>query len=288
MPHHWAFEAARQQKLDLSKTIPLYSHGDEGRGKWRKAVLTWTMRGAVGQGTELFKSTHSDADQKARMGLNMTASLTTRFLHAVIPKSVYGKHAEPMWDSLAEHVGRAYRKLEVEGFEHCGQRFHAVFVGLTGDNPFLAKVGRMERSFSRAPKKLADTALHGVCWMCLAGTANVPYENTNVNAEWVHTFYETMPWIELPPFLSVFGLRDCHHPMYPQLFLFDVWRNFHGCVGKHMVSSTVGEILPHMEPPSLDWKFDMLNEAYQLWRQNPNRSFAAGTWIRSCLGLRVG
>ncbi|OLP83090.1 hypothetical protein AK812_SmicGene36191 [Symbiodinium microadriaticum] len=70
-PDHWVFEAASASNLNLGRTLPFYSHGDEGRGKRKKGILLWSMRGAVGQGSQLFNSLHSTDDRARRMGLNM-------------------------------------------------------------------------------------------------------------------------------------------------------------------------------------------------------------------------
>ena len=282
-PGHFAFEEARQHNLDLTKTIPFYSHGDEGRGKRKRSVLIWSLRGCVGKGTEHFRKSHSETAQAQRMGLNFAGSLTSRFVHVAIPKSAYGKHAEPLWDDLASHIAASY------GFEHFGERYYAVCVGLTGDNPFLAKVAHLERSFSRAPKKAIDTAaVHGICWQCLAGTANVPYENLNINPEWIHTVGERLPWATMPPFLKGLGTGDSYNHMAPRMLLFDIWHNFHGGIGKHMVSSTVAEVIPLMEPPSIEKKFELLNESYHAWRQESKLKLHAGSLDKELFGLEGG
>ncbi|CAE7643563.1 unnamed protein product, partial [Symbiodinium sp. KB8] len=112
-PDHWVFEAASASNLNLGRTLPFYSHGDEGRGKRKKGILLWSMRGAVGQGSQLFNSLHSTDDRARRMG----------------------------------------------------------------DNPFLSKVGHLLRNYARVEKKIGDVAGHGICWVCMAGTPSIPFEN---------------------------------------------------------------------------------------------------------------
>ena len=199
-PDHWIFEAATAGNLSLGRTLPFYSHGDEGRSKRKKGILLWSMRGAAGQGSQLFNSLHSIDDRAIRMGLNMGGSLTSRFLHVAVPKHIYGKGAESVWDDIAFQVGSSYRRLQTEGFLCKRQRFHAVCLGLTGDNPFLAKVGHLLRNYARVEKKIGDVAGHGICWVCMAGTPSIPFENMNMNPEWSHTLFEVLPWPELPRF----------------------------------------------------------------------------------------
>ena len=72
-PNHWVFTAAACGEVNLARCIPTFSHGDEGRGKKRKVVLIWSMRGCVGQGTDLHRATHDEASRLESMGLNMGA-----------------------------------------------------------------------------------------------------------------------------------------------------------------------------------------------------------------------
>ena len=132
-PNHWAFQQAMAGKLNLARTIPIFSHGDEGRSKRKKGILIWSMRGCVGEGTQLFFDTHDANARTQRMGLNMGGSLRSRFLHVAVPKSVYGKVAEPVWDDIGFAIATSYRRLSSEGFWCNGQQWHAVCVGLTGD-----------------------------------------------------------------------------------------------------------------------------------------------------------
>ena len=142
------FGSIGQRDIDLARTLPIYSHGDEGRGKKRKALLVWSIRCCIGEGTQLFQERYDETERAERLGINMGASLATRFLRATLPKALYGKVAKPVWDDLGRHIGSSYRRLQEEGFW-----FAVVCLGLTGDNPFLAKCGNFERSFARVPKE---------------------------------------------------------------------------------------------------------------------------------------
>ena len=286
-PRHWVFQAAADNRINLATTIPFYSHGDEGRGKRKKGILIWSMKGCVGEGTELFREHHDEIEQGRRMGLNMTGSMTSRFLHVAVPKSAYGKNSTPVWDDIGLHISKAYFRLQTEGFQYNGRKYHAVFLALTGDNPFLAKVGHLERSFARVAKKSGDAAFNGICWQCLAGTHGVPFENLNLNTEWASTVYESLPWIHQPPFLQ--GLQ---HPeedlMAPRLFAFDVWHNMHGGMAKHMVASTIAEIVPNMEENSLEKRIQEIDGAYQVWRRASKLTLHCGHLDRELFGIESG
>ena len=287
-PDHWVFEAASASNLNLGRTLPFYSHGDEGRGKRKKGILLWSMRGAVGQGSQLFNSLHSTDDRARRMGLNMGGSLTSRFLHVAVPKHIYGKGAESVWDDIAFQIGSSYRRLQTEGFLCKGRRFHAVCLGLTGDNPFLSKVGHLLRNYARVEKKIGDVAGHGICWVCMAGTPSIPFENMNLNPEWAHTIFEVPPWPELPRFFEGLGCSRDDEAL-PRSLYFDAWHNFHGGVGKNMVASTAAEILESMSAKqSLDIRADLLNDAYKAWRKDSKLTLHYGGIDLNFFGLESG
>eukprot|EP00439_Symbiodinium_sp_Y106_P058170 s958_g8.t1 len=224
------------------------------------------------------------ADEKA----NGKLSDTTKFLHIAVPKSMYAKNAEFVWDDIAFQIACSYRRLELQGFRDCnGKHWHAVCLGLTGDNPFLAKVGHLERSFTRVAKASGEQADAGICWQCLAGTPNIPYENFVLNPEWSYTLFETLPWLQQPPFLRGLGLA-ADLARAPQELHFDVWHNFHGGLAKHMVASTIAEILPNMEEGNLQQKLDRIFQAYLSWKKQSKLTLHCGRLDAELLGMESG
>ena len=287
-PNHRVFDLAAGGSLKLGSTIPIYSHGDEGRGKKKKGILIWSMRGCLGKGTEHFRAKHTETDRLHYMGLNMGGSMCSRFLHIAVPKSMYAKNAEFVWDDIAFQIACSYRRLELQGFRDCnGKHWHAVCLGLTGDNPFLAKVGHLERSFTRVAKASGEQADAGICWQCLAGTPNIPYENFVLNPEWSYTLFETLPWLQQPPFLRGLGLA-ADLARAPQELHFDVWHNFHGGLAKHMVASTIAEILPNMEEGNLQQKLDRIFQAYLSWKKQSKLTLHCGRLDAELLGMESG
>ncbi|CAE7579004.1 unnamed protein product [Symbiodinium sp. CCMP2456] len=287
-PGHRVFAAAARGEISLQRTIPFFSHGDEGRGKKKKGILIWSLHGCVGFGTRQFRAMHSEVEQCNRMGLNMSGSMSSRFLHVAVPKSVYGKNAELVWDAIGCNIATSYKRLEEKGFlDADGKQYHAVCVGLTGDNPFLSKIGHLERSFARVAKKSGDDVSHGICWRCLAGTANIPFENLNFNPEWSFTEDEALPWSQLPPFLEGLGFEK-NDSKAPRFLEFDIWHNFHGGTGKHIAASTVAELLPNLDVGSIDFKFGILAEAYEAWRKKSKLTLHIGHLDRELFGMEQG
>ncbi|CAE7520085.1 unnamed protein product [Symbiodinium sp. CCMP2592] len=287
-PGHRIFAAAARGEVSLQRAIPFFSHGDEGRGKKKKGILIWSLRGCVGFGTRQFQQQHSEVEQANRMGLNMSGSMSSRFLHVAVPKSVYGKKAETVWDEIGINIATSYMRLEKEGFvAGDGKHYHAVCMGLTGDNPFLAKIGHLERSFTRVAKKSGEDVCQGICWRCLAGTPNIPFENLNTNPEWSLTLDESLPWFQLPAFLQGLGFSQ-DDMRAPRFLEFDIWHNFHGGTGKHIAASTVAEILPNLDLGSIDFKFSILEEAYENWRKKSKLSLHIGHFDRELFGMEQG
>lgn len=88
---HQVFAAAASGKVRLSHALPIYIHGDEGRGFKRQGIMLLSVQGALGQRSRPFQKRHViKTVRKTRMGLNMAgSSFTTRFLYAAAPKRVY-------------------------------------------------------------------------------------------------------------------------------------------------------------------------------------------------------
>ena len=281
-PHHRVFSAAAAQQLRLSRTIPFLSHGDEGRTKKKKGILLWTMRGCVGEGSRMFRE-RADAElQRLSMGLNMNDSLTSRFLHIAIPKRVYETNSSKVWDSLSEHIAEAYLDLETNGVVCSGERWHLVCLGLTGDNPFLAKVGHLERNYARGPKRGGGASPVGVCWLCQAGCQGFPYEDVGKNPGWLSTCSVQDPWRSTPPFLRALGIQERGELMFRP----DIWHNWHGGVAKHFVSCSMAMFIKAMPGPmGVDRKILLIDQAYTEWSKTSKERLHHGRITKDLFGL---
>ena len=286
-PHHPVFEEASSGHLQLTRTIPFYSHGDEGRTKRKKGILKRSLRGCLGMGTRHFREHHEQAAQQERMGLNMSNSLSTRFMHLAIPKKYYPtKGSSTLCDTIGLEIGMAYRKLQTQGFQYKGQTWHAACLGIVGDNPFLAKCGHLRRSFTRVARRTGEDAPSGICWLCQAGKPNVPFEDLNMNAKWTNTCFLEDPWSHMPPILV--GLEYPADPRAAGMFHPDIWHNFHGGIGKHMVCSTVAELLPSMMGTSVDSNMQTITKALDSWRKKSKMTLHYGRVEKETFGIETG
>jgi len=94
-PDFGIYDDASAGKLSLSRTIPTYIHGDEGRGFKRSGVMILSLQGAIGRGSKPFQKRHPIRSiRKIKMGVNLQgSSFNSRFLYAAMPKRFY--HSTP-------------------------------------------------------------------------------------------------------------------------------------------------------------------------------------------------
>lgn len=92
-PDFELFKAAGDD-LALSRCIPVYIHGDEGRGFKRSGVMILSVQGAIGRGTRPFQRKHPLLSiRKIKMGINLQgSSFNSRFLFTAMPKKYYTKN----------------------------------------------------------------------------------------------------------------------------------------------------------------------------------------------------
>lgn len=90
------YKAASQNHLPLSRCIPVYLHGDEGRGFKRGQVMILSFQGCIGRGSRPFRQRHPlGTIQRNKMGVNLQgSSFNSRLLFAAMPKKYYNTHPE--------------------------------------------------------------------------------------------------------------------------------------------------------------------------------------------------
>ena len=89
--NYQVYDAASQGKLSLSRTIPVYLHGDEGRGYKKSPVMIVALQGCIGRGSRPFKRRHPiQSLRNLKMGVNLQgSSFNSRFLYMAMPKKFY-------------------------------------------------------------------------------------------------------------------------------------------------------------------------------------------------------
>ena len=187
------------------------------------------------------------------------------------------------YNTLMEHLVDDLLQLQ-QGFLHHGETWHLVCIGCKGDMPFLVKTGGFERHWLRAERKAnartRTRASPGVCWLCMAGTPNIPFEDCNLNSVWSNT-QNRPPWQVQPAVLRLF-----HSPSAPwDIFKPDIFHNYHGGLGMYFIASSIVECMV-LVPGTIDDKVNHFAEALKEWAERrKNRLPHSGPFTRERVGL---
>ena len=180
-PGHQVFERASQGRLQLSRTLPVYFHADEGRTLKKKALFLVQFQVAFGKGIgrKHDKETIEARVKNLRLDPNYVGnSLSTRFLCAFMLRSDYADNPEVL-DELLELICADMATLGDDGFMMAsGERIFLCPVGNKGDWDYLCKVAHLTRSFRNAPKfPTSSSPDKPMCHLCMAGSPHHPYED---------------------------------------------------------------------------------------------------------------
>ena len=272
-PEHWIFKAAAEKKLELEKTAAIVLHGDEGRGRRRNPFFVLSWHSCLGRGSNPALALRSTSLKKVRkpylkMELNMKGhSYTTRFVTGVLPKHLYSDSDQSFFDLLAAAYDDA-KLLSTEGVQHgSGERRWMVMLRTTGDWPFLAKAGCLQRTFANAVKAV-NQASTGVCHLCEAGFPHAPLEQIGTRQpSWMHTVSASSPFGSWP---EAGRILDTHEQL-AQHFAYDKFHTFHLGVGRTFLGSVIA-LLSGLEVENVEQRFQSLTEKYRTWCANNHRS----------------
>ena len=182
-PHHPVFTLADNNLLNLGTCVPIAFHGDEGRGRKRGAFLVMSYHSLLGRGV----STMAKGKREyAKLLPNFIGhTLTTRFLFCALPKLMYTGNREYVFDSLLNLVATEAEDLLQKGVTDNltgrGQFTFAV-LSISGDWPFLADSGYMERAYRNVQKhKRQQRVPLGICHLCRSGQLGFDFEELNTD-----------------------------------------------------------------------------------------------------------
>ena len=290
-PGHGVFPLADANTLQLERTIPIYSHSDEGRTLKKAPIWLLSCSGAIGRGS---KKWLDDGRNKAPLhrnglGLNYVGSTwSTQFLYGSLLRSVESDHPGCL-DSITEGFALDLGSLCRDGLV-CkdGKKVWVIHIGTKGDLPALTRLGGFCRSFSHVVRsKSSQRPAGGICHRCLAGKEQpgggggaavplYPFEDLGLNPAWKTTIGTESPWNDAPVILKHVPLGD-----YPasDFFELDVWHNLHLGLSKHFVGSAVISICENIEklglavtPSSMDASLQWMTQEYKQFcdRYGPN------------------
>ena len=213
-PSHPIFQMHREGKLVLERTAPCVVHGDEGRSRKRSAFMCLNFHSLLGRGLkpekELVKKTQTKVKkQYLKQKPNFIGhTYTHRFLLAALPKKYYTGDNEHIWETLVEDVASEIQHMYTCGVANSqGVKHWIMTLHVVGDWPFLQRSGLLTRTFNNVQKRVnnrAGYAPQGVCHLCCAGRANVPYEEIHTrNPKWLATMHQVSPFRSPPALLSI-------------------------------------------------------------------------------------
>ena len=229
-PSHQVF---RQHANELHRVLPLFLHADEGETLKNAGIMIVSWESPIGLGT-------STQDAPTDMGMNyLGSSFKTRFLISVLLKKLYLKQVKTSLDDLISEIAAELKTLFFDGLEltHAGQCMHFFvgFIGLKGDWPVQAKLGHLRRHFSRMTKKDDDANAVGICHLCEAGKAGIPFHEFGPDATWTRSYLMSCPFLRPGPLAIVPGAASRE-----LMFRYDPFHTLHkGCFAELAGSALV-------------------------------------------------
>ena len=271
--------------IDYSSLVPLYLHGDGGRTYKRDELMVIQFQPVLGFGSRL---SHPNKFGQ-QTGINLQGhSFTTRFLTGVMPKQMY-RDSLDVFDNFMVHTMSSLESLYYQGLQlpH-GRVLRFLVVGLKGDLPFLAKAGHLNRTFSnirKAPERPTSKPLVGCCWMCGAGSPNIPFEDFGTAPRWLGTCgaNNALPWHSMPPW---FDHVPAHvHEDRGSFFKLDILHIYHLGVGRDFGGSSLTVLLDEVyQGDSLPAKLQAMNDDLRRFCTSTNRQIHFKNLTRELLG----
>ena len=233
-PHHPVFTLADNNLLNLGTCVPIAFHGDEGRGRKRGAFLVMSYHSLLGRGVS---TTAKGKREYAKLLPNFIGhTLTTRFLFCALPKLMYTGNREYVFDSLLNLVATEAEDLLHKGVTDnlAGRgQFTFAVLSISGDWPFLADSGYMERSYRNVQKHRRQQRVPlGICHLCRSGQLGFDFEELNtdqprwrptMHSQDLHGNWDPSPLVRIPHTPGETG----------SLWSFDLFHCWHLGVGKY-------------------------------------------------------
>ena len=284
--------------VDFKRTIPFYSHTDEGRTYKSKAIWILSVHGALGRGTQAYvqKGKHRAKLNRLQMGMNFIGNTwSTHFMFTSLVRQFIHDNSYVL-DALVEVFAADCAKLLHEGVTSADgtKQVFLVHLNTKGDLPALSKLGGFTRSFHHVARAASSKAASsGICHLCLGGQESdgqgqtaYPYEDFSLSPSWGPTMHTSLPWTSEPRILASV-------PVVPgqkaQFFETDIWHNMHlGCL-KHWLGSGFVTIIERLDvgplQGSVDAKFSWLTTNFRAFCREKRKSPYMSEISRATLGF---
>lgn len=293
-PQHEVFHRAAANQLDVATCIPILHHGDEGRGYKKKQVMVMSVHGALGRGSrpsERVQEHLGDGTEDDPLRVNLKGnSQLTHFISCLLPIWLYNRTPQD-YHHMLDLQGKEYADLFLNGITIRGIKFYVCCLGCKGDSPYLAKAGKLLRSFTRRPTRASSKkAAEGVCHLCCAGKEDlgwpVPFEDMGPNPAWLQTVGMLKPYdlANPSPLLQVPFDRD--QPA-ENFFRFDIFHNWHSGMGKYFSASAVCVVMELIDA-TIPIAFDILSEDFKDYCKTHKESPYHKRLTASLFGVETG
>ena len=207
-PTHQVFQASDEK---LKRTIPLALHGDGARTQKKQPLEVVSLEAILGLNSVNSEPVDCDcATNKVHIGesnfgspvvqkLNHKLhSYLSRFLLFAFPSKEF-KEMPSLLRVLLKAVGDNLGDICRSGLDTSFGHWDFACIGYKGDQEYHAKTGLLKRSY----QNVGHVNFIKCCSECEAGDARFPFEDMSINAAWVQTRYQSLPWTDVPPFSSI-------------------------------------------------------------------------------------
>ena len=214
---HATHEVFRHHKDNLSTTLPMCVHGDEGRGVRKGNTCLLSLESVFGLdtvsnletnanfagcqccsewGLDTCEQTLTSSGQAVPLQHYMAHNVRghcflTKLLIFILPHGIY-KDTDLVLQMI-EHISLELKQLFHEGFYARQCYWNVAVIGWKGDLAWFVKTGRLTRAYNR----LAEDAC--MCHECGAGTAALPFEDLNESPCWRRSIFTERPWQDQDP-----------------------------------------------------------------------------------------
>ena len=215
-PQHAVFMDPR--KLDTSRILPLFLHGDEGRSQKKTSYLVVSLENPISLQTkacykkdctceaELASMQHLPTFGKEKPDLLPSSvcgplrDMWTNFSgHSFLTRRLLfglggwvAKKNEHVAESLCKEIAEGFRDLLVSGVTIRGRQFYAAVAGVKGDMDFHRKYFCLERCYTHVGKAKGPGF---ICHCCMASVGgDFPFEDFSEQPKWLESQFKERPW----------------------------------------------------------------------------------------------
>lgn len=275
-PKHPVFEKARLGELQLKHCFPMVLHGDEGRGRRRQAFLVMNFHSVLGRG--LRKKSKKKKAPYIQLSPNYHGhTLTSRFLMCGLPKERYTGKNEHVFEDLLSLAAEESQYMFSTGIldPHGRGRFFMAVLYVSGDWPWLADSGHLQRSFRNVQKhKTRKNPPGGICHLCKGGQPGFDFEEINTDRpKWLQSMFSQDIWNE---FDGPSPLENIPHVpgQVAGLWMYDIFHTWHLGIARSLLGSFIALMADCEDSGSVEGRFESLSLRYSSWcKSNKKRQF---------------